>query len=76
MGRSNFVGHQSAYFAIPVNPRVVASFRRSNLIIILCLTFIVLGVFVMGLTPEAGHASFATNNIPLKIGKTSAPRLN
>jgi len=38
-----------------------------------CLTFVVLGVFAMGLTPQAGHAYLLAHKIPLRIDRNPTP---
>jgi TonB family protein len=61
------------WLLIRVKPATEAGFRRWNLIVIWCLTFVVLSVFAMGLTPQAGHAR---SNGPLRVGGgVQAPRL-
>jgi len=71
MSRISFPDH--GCYVIPVDPAVWPNYRRSNLIIIWSLSFIVLGVFAMALTPESGHASLIAQNAPLKIDANPAP---
>src|SRR5215469_15346359 len=72
MSRISFSDHQGCY-VIPVNPAVRPNYRRSNLIIIWSLSFVVLGVFAMAFTPEPGHASLIAHSVPLKIDANPSP---
>jgi serine protease Do len=71
MSRISFPDH--GCYVIPINPAVRPTYRRSNLIIIWSLSFVVLGVFAMALTPEPGHASLIAHSVPLKIDANPAP---
>ena len=71
MHRSTFFDHE-AWHLIPVKPAVEASFHRWNLVVIWSLTFVVLGVFAMGLTPQTGHAYSPAHKVSLKIDKNPA----
>ena len=57
------------WLLIRVKPATEAAFRRGNLIVICCLTFVVLSVFAMGLTPQTSHSYLATHKVSLKIGR-------
>jgi hypothetical protein len=57
------------WLLIRVKPATEAAFRRGNLILICCLTFVVLSVFAMGLTPQISHAYVVAHKVPLKIDR-------
>jgi serine protease Do len=52
---------------------MVAGFRRSNLIAIGVLSFIVLSVLAMTLTPQPGHAASTARKVALKVDSDPAP---
>ena len=58
---------------LPAKPGIEASFRRWNLIVISFLAFLVVGVFVAGISADLGHAGSSSAKVPLKIDKDPAP---
>ena len=44
------------WFILPVVPHIERRYRRWDVALISALVFIVIGVFVMTMTPELGHA--------------------
>jgi len=62
------------WFLATVQPGLVARHRRSNLLIISLLAFVVLGMAALTFAPQYGHASSATlSKVPLKIDSNPAP---
>jgi len=62
MRRSTLFEHR-AWFIVPVRPGMERGYRRWNIVLISALAFIVIGVFVMTLTPELGHATSGTSGV-------------
>lgn len=72
MRRKNVYDHQP-WFLTRVSPEVVAGSRRWNLVLIFILTFFVIAVFVMSLTPEPGHATSHALSVPVQTDSNPHP---
>ena len=49
------------WFIAPVVPHIERRYRRWDIALISALIFIVIGVFVVTMTPEVGHARTSTS---------------
>jgi S1-C subfamily serine protease len=72
MRRASNFDHQPWVLAF-ISYEVAASFRHWNQPLLSFLTFIVLGVFAITLTPQPGHAASSADSVPLKIDANPAP---
>ncbi len=61
------------WFLASIRPSIVAKQRRSNLVLISLLAFVVVGVLVVSFTPQPGHAAVAAHKVPLKVDEDPAP---
>jgi serine protease Do len=62
------------WFLASIRPSVVTAYRRTNWILISLLSFLVLGVTAISITPQYGHAaSTPSSKVPLKIDESPAP---
>jgi hypothetical protein len=55
------------WFILPVVPHIERRYRRWDVALISALIFIVIGVFVMTMTPELGHAGTSTSSASQKV---------
>jgi len=58
------------WFILPVVPHIERRYRRWDVALISALVFIVIGVFVMTMTPELGHA--VSTNSPAQTAPASS----
>jgi hypothetical protein len=61
------------WYFVQVPPDVVARFRRSNVVMIAILAFLVLGLLVIASVPHPGNNTTATSTAPLKNLKQHTP---
>jgi hypothetical protein len=63
------------WFILPHIPHIERRYRRWDIAVIAALVFIVIGVFVMTMTPELGHmvsSATANQNAPVASGANHA----
>lgn len=61
----------SPWYFVPVDPKTIVSMRRSNLIIIAALTFLLVGLLLVAIAPTTGNA--ALHKVPLKVDSSPSP---
>jgi len=52
------------WLILPAVPGAERKFKRWNVWLISALVFLVVGVFIMTMTPELGHATAKMHNVP------------